>query len=80
MFGSNVAFDSLYGRLPMTTRGRHSDLTNTDRNIFTEITPSIIRGFVSTWAKNSTYSLKTQCGCNTVEPAGDYKYYQGDRR
>jgi len=59
MFGSNVAFDSLYGRLPMTTRGRYSDLTNTNRNVFTETVVSIKRGVVSVRPDVSIYSLKT---------------------
>ena len=69
MLGSNVAFDSLYGHLPMTTRGRYSDLTNTNRNTFTEIILSIICGFVSMWAEMVIYSLKAQYSRNTVEPS-----------
>lgn len=80
MFGSNVAFDSLYGRLPMTTRGRYSDLTNTNGNTLTATVANIKRVFVSIRAEVSIYSLKTQYSCNTVELTVYCKYYHGDRR
>jgi hypothetical protein len=80
MFGSSVAFDSLYGRLPMTTRGRYSDLTNTNGNTFTEIVVNTKCGFVSIRAEVAIYSLKTQYSRNTVESPVYCKYYHGDRR